>query len=749
VVVTARKRDEKLLDVPIAITAFTSQSIQNEGIYSLSDLANFAPGLSYDDTVAGSGRSDRSFPEYVIRGMVPSLTTNPTTTVFVDGTPLISGQIDGLDDLERVEVLKGPQSAFFGRETFAGAINLITRDPSDTPLFSINALGGTRNYFDERASLEGPILGDSLTGRVSYRYYTQEGSYSNEAAADRGYSHLGDQSTQSVNFDLAGKVTSDLSFKVHGMYWHDDDGPSAQALIYPGQSNCDSGWFCGQVPGPVPGQPAANTVVTPQIAAFLAYAGKANGMPFNALTNHYGLVRDAYHGSASIDYYVPEWGVTFTSLTGLDNQRFTTLQDLTDDDESATPNFAYFLGLPYANSYNDFPFLVDDSYRGISEEFRIASDADQPFRWLVGVNYEWSRVDEGLAGGNFNYTSGQAPQIDANTAFFYGLNYDLFPNLTLTAEGRYAIDDESARSGSGASELTTKGTYHDYTPRFSVQYKFDPDVMAYATYSQGVNPGSFNSFIPTLPSSVQQELQTDYGAKVQVQPERLDNYEAGVKGKFFDDTLSLAADVYYDIWLDQINVQPLIYFVGPSVELTSADLNNGHSHLKGVEGDVNWNPIAHLELNASGAINDTDIVSGGCFNCSTRTGTTNVNGNQLPDVSKYQMALGAQYSDALTADWNWFARVDYSYKSRNYEDKDNLVYAPAQNLVNLRAGVAEGPLRIEAFVNNLTNERTPTSLSGFYDVGSPFETYAKQDALVANLPQLRTFGLRVNYKFGL
>ncbi len=135
--------------------------------------------------------------------------------------------------------------------------------------------------------------------------------------------------------------------------------------------------------------------------------------------------------------------------------------------------------------------------------------------------------------------------------------------------------------------------------------------------------------------------------------------------------------------------------------------------------------------------------------CATHTGTMNVHGNQLPDVSKYQATLGAQYSDVLFDEWNWFARVDYSYKSKNYENKDNLVYAPDSNIVNLRAGVTEGALRIEAFVNNVTNEDKPTAISGFYNVGSPFETFAKQDALVANLPQLRTYGLRLNYQFGL
>jgi iron complex outermembrane receptor protein len=594
-----------------------------------------------------------------------------------------------------------------------------------------------------------------LTARVSYRYYSREGSYDNNAVADKAPGHLGDQSTQSVNFEIVAKPIENLKIKALGIYWHDDDGPSAQALILPSQSNCLGFWFCGTVPDRLSSQPAANTLVTPAIQRLLAYLGTPAGQQvFKPLNNKYGLVRDAYHASIGIDYYVPSIKATFSSLTAVDNQKFSELQDLANDDGSSYPNYAYSLGYPFANSYGDFPFFVEDSYRNVSQEFRVTSDQDTRFRWLVGVNYEWSRVDESLGGGNgFDFFSGHAPTTSKDYGVFFGLDFDIIKQLTLNVEGRYQSDKESAFSAATSSHFN--GTYNDFTPRISLQYKFDPDVMAYVTYSEGVNPGTFNSFIPGLPAAEQQYLLTNFGAKVAVPPEHLRNYEAGVKGRFFDGKVTLAADVYYDIWYDQINVNSVQYFVGPTLETTTADVNNGKTHLKGVEADATWHPIAHLDLNAAGAINDTKIVAGGCFTCLERIGTQDVNGNQLPDVSKYQATLGAEYGGSLTAirgmaTWDWFVRVDYVYKSGNYEDRDNLVKTPDENLINLRAGVTHGPLRVEAFVDNLTNWGGPTNLAAIVDLGNPAETYAHtSDALVAGLPQLRTFGIRLKYRFGL
>ncbi len=776
VTVTARKRSEKLLDVPIAITALSAKTIQTRGIYSITDLADQTPGLTVDSTVAGSGRSDRSFPIYVIRGMNPSLTTNPTTIVFVDGAPLISGQIDGLEDLERVEVLKGPQAAYFGRETFAGAISLITKDPSATLKGTVDALVASPNWYDERITLEGPIVTDKLDVRGTYRFYSRQGSWDNEAVADKTSQHLGDQSTQDGNIEIVARPVDDLKIKALGMFWHDDDGPSAQELIEPSQSNCLGFWFCGVVPKPLPSQPASNDLVTPPMARLLQALGTPDAQQaFRPLNSGYGLVRNGYHGSVNVDYDFENLGFTATSLTAIDNQRFSELQDLANDDGSQLPNFAASLGLPFANKYYDYPFFVEDGYRSLSQELRLTSDQDQRFRWLAGFNYAWSRVDSSLGGGSgFDYFVGDSPQSSNTYGMFASGSYDILRNLTLTAEGRYQIDKESTTVAGangynyftgvfgplGPGGKTYTGTYRDFLPRVSLQYKIVPKIMAYATYSVGVNPATYNGNIAGLPGNELAVLEKDFGATVAVKPEHVVNYELGVKGRFLDDTLTLAADVYYDIWSKQVETQTVNFFYDGILEQTSAEINAGKTHLKGLEGEVNWEPIPHFVIDVSGAVNDTTIKSGNCFTCLERIGTEDVDGNQLPDVSKYQATVGASYDGTFgflsgtaldrVAEAGWFARVDYTYKSGLYEDKDNLVRTPAENLVNIRVGVTYKNLRIEGFVDNLTNWSGPTSLSAIVNLGSLSETYVHaNDALVGGLPFLRSYGLRLRYTFGM
>ncbi|MFO1426170.1 MAG: TonB-dependent receptor plug domain-containing protein [Steroidobacteraceae bacterium] len=129
VTVTARKTEESVLSVPLAVTAISAEAIEKRGIKDITDVATYTPSFRFQNQAVG--RNDRGFKQYVIRGMVPNsaLATRQAATLFVDGAPAAGGNVSGLTDIERVEVVKGPQSAFFGRSTFAGAINFVTRAP--------------------------------------------------------------------------------------------------------------------------------------------------------------------------------------------------------------------------------------------------------------------------------------------------------------------------------------------------------------------------------------------------------------------------------------------------------------------------------------------------------------------------------------------------------------------------------------------------------------------------------------------
>jgi iron complex outermembrane receptor protein len=758
ITVTARKREEKLLDVPVAITALSAKTIEAEGIASLQDVANFTAGLTVDTTAAGGNRQDRTAGTYVIRGMFP--TSSSTTSVFINGAPVTTNQVAGITDVDRVEVLKGPQSAYFGRQTFAGAINVVTKEPSKDFDGYVDAQVGSSDLHDTRAMVEGTLVDDILTARATFRDYARSGTYGNSSAIKSSPDQtLGDQSTRSGTLELVFTPIDNLKVKAFGMMWEDNDGPSSQVSILPNQANCTPGgaaghpYFCGVTP--TPALPAGqNTQVDQYVSAFLHNAGNSFFLtdPSKINSSGFGEHRDAYHVNGSISYYIESLGLTVDAITAANKSIQSTLFDLDNTDSSGlvNVNFGKIKGVqPYINWVYDAQSRTND----LSQEVRISSDQDQPFRYLFGANYTYSKVQSSLAGLNNNgYNSTPAGWNEAETiGGFFGLNYDIFDNLTLAFEGRYQSDKREAYLVTGRPQA--KAYYHNFIPRTSLQWKFIPDWMAYATYSEGVNPGSFNTGLQALTPSQLAQVVAQTGAGVVVQPEYLKNYEIGVKGKFWDGRATIAADIYYDIWTNQIvGSQTFVGGTGPTdpLKLVSANLNIGKTTLKGIEIDGSLNPIDHLTFNGSFAVNDSNINAYSCLTCAAISGSNYVNGNELPNVSKYQGNLGIQWNDEFEylPGWNWYARTDYIYKSGTYDLPADFVKTPDSNQLNLRAGISNESFKIEAFVTNLNNDSAFVDVIPEYNIASTKETFARSDSLTVGLPDLRRYGIDVKYKFG-
>lgn len=734
VVVTARGRKEKLLETPVAISAMSAEKIEQIGATSLTDIARYTPGMTENATITGSGRNDRSFSQFILRGIVPSDIDIPTTTTFVDGAPLALGAVDGIDDLERIETLKGPQAAYFGRQTFGGAISLVTKDPASTPMLTVNGVLGDPTQTEGRITLEGPILGEKLTGRVSYRYSSQDGAYDNDATW-KTHERVGDRKTQNVNLTLVAQPTDNLKVKFTGMYRRDHDGPSAQVYIAPSKSNCvfpAGRWFCGTVSASDV-KLYANDVVTPSVKAFIQQA-RAPGSGQIKVVDEFGLQRDAYHGGLNAEYYSPSLNLTFSSITGVDYQEFGQLQDLDNQDSQST----------------NWLFEVSKRNRNFFQEFRIVSDQEKAFRWLVGASYAWQRVDSATASSllSFGSTSNSFSPAYAATSetkgVYAGLTYDVTQKLTLNLEGRYQADTQTAN---GLSK-----TYNNFLPRAIAQYHFTDKVMGYATYSIGVNPGPFNSpaALSQLTDANRADFISRYGFQVEVKPEHLENFEAGVKGTFLDGKLSLAADVYHDVWTNQINQVNQFYQQGANLVSAFAKVNNGKVLLNGVEVDGNFRPTRNVDISFAGAINDTNIREGTCVTCGQITGqaaNTVYRGNELGNVSKYQGALGISYYGMLpTWSADWFARADLNYKSGSYATADNLVKTDEQTTVDVRAGVNKGPLMVEGYVRNLFDEKYFTNAAIFYDIVA-FD-FARPNALIAGIAPGRSVGVRLKYVWG-
>ena len=274
-----------------------------------------------------------------------------------------------------------------------------------------------------------------------------------------------------------------------------------------------------------------------------------------------------------------------------------------------------------------------------------------------------------------------------------------------------------------------------------LNYKITPDSTLYASYSEGVNPGTFNATLTTATYTPAQlaEIKAQTGAGFVVQPEYLKNYEAGVKGRLLDDRLQGTAAFYYSKWTDQI-VTATAFINGAQVGVNA---NIGQSTLYGLELESQFIVTPKLALDGSFSYNHSRIDSYYCAICASAiTGNPDVDGNRLPRAPLVDGAFGAEYSDHAFGAYNYYVRGDYIYKGGEYATEVNLAETQPQSRVNLRVGLRSDKIKAEAFVTNLFNNRAPSGINQSGDA-----TRGGINTLYIELPVLRQEGIRVYYDF--
>lgn len=757
VIVTARKREESLMEVPLTVTAHSAQAIEQRGVKSLEDLAQFTP--SFTITNAGGTSGGRWQQGLTIRGI-------PAASVFIDGASAGRGIVQDIDDVERVEVLKGPQSSYFGRSTFAGAVNVVTKTPSNEFGGKVSALLGSDDWYDVRASVEGPIFTEKLTGRISVRMQEMDGPYKNYGAAP---ARLGGQSTKSISGALYSEPFEGLRIKLYGHYSDNSDGPAPLAKFARSDYNCNASqtnpagpnnFICGTLPDVNERRLAADGVIDElYIRTVLNNSRGVLNPVFNRnypYIDHAGLEQRIYHANLRVDYDIPAIGATFTSLTATNANDRNLLQDQDLQATTTRPNPA-FPANPNVQPFVNWLIQLQGRDDDTSQEFRLVSDQDQRFRWLLGASYVWKVVQQSVGGmtpfaGATLINNGE-PNKTATTGGFFGLSYDILPQLSLDLEGRYQIDKVMLynRTLADVQTLAVENEFKNFVPRVNLSYRPWDDGSIYATYSEGVNPGSFNSrFLTAAPIQIA-ALQQFSGASLIVQPEELKNYEVGIKQTLLDGRATIAASAYYAKWTNQITQQqasvPNVDAAGnPSggFALIIIRTNIGETEVQGLEFEGTLLATDSLSINLAGAINESEIKENLCLTCATITGNPDVSGNELPRYPKWNGSLGVQYKDDLTADMRWYTRGDLIYQAGVWEEVSNLVKTDETKRVNLRLGLETDRYTLEAFVLNAFDDRTLTSPELNSDALSPGLSDRAVNAL---MPLPRQYGVRYTYNF--
>ena len=773
VIVTARKRSESIMEVPISVQSFSAADIAEAGIHDLQGLKDVA-GFTFQQTAstAAAGRTEGSI---IFRGLQSTYgdVRENSGSLFVDGIFISGGQASiGTVDVDRVEVLKGPQNAYFGRNTFGGAVNFVTKAPSDEFESQVSASGTDRSSTDDVLTLEGPIVKGLLDARISLNNHIKGAEYT---ASDGGA--LGAEQTRGLDGSLNFTPATGSSVRLNAHYQQDDDSSAAIGYL-PGEAsygNTCAGhtfnvqnaqgvslslplsqqYFCGSIPtlSQINGiggvrVPDANSALPPGFLP-IALNNSLNNVFQDKVPglDHTGMRRDLLRLSLLSSYALP-YDATATFNVGY-NSSFTNY--IWDVDRSATFSFL-----------SSEPTISED----VTVDARIATSQALPLRGLLGVSYfgdmlqyQQNSLDGPLPGpvvglGNLSYTGGPTNERSYVPAVYGSVDYDIFSSLTASAEARFQSDKNT-------DYLTTKGEppsvsakNNTVMPRFIVRYMPLAGTMVYVSYTEGVQPTLLNSGYLSL-TPTQQAYVGGFGAGAFTQQPKLESFEVGIKQSLFDNRVDYSLDLYHGLWQHQ---QTSTAVFGGPLPPTGTFLNlSNEATVKGFEFSTralitsNWS--ASLNVNYVHAIWDSyqDFTLAGFIQ--QPAGTTAANefyffkGNELSRVPAWTGSFSTTYTDHLTAGWDWYARADVNYTGSMWESDINIVKTDPYARVNALLGIRKEQYSIELFAKNLFNDQHWDFAERVPNLITPNSYSFTNEGLVVQAPDKQEIGARVRIKF--
>ncbi len=760
IIVTARKKAESLQDVPVAITAYDSEAIKAARIENLADVGKLTAGLNYTPLFG----MQNQLP--IIRGAAQTL-GQLNVGVFLDGIYL-SGKagVDlELNDLARVEVVKGPQSALYGRNTFAGAINYVTQRPSDKLAATAEVSGGGESYFKAAASVSGG-LSDTIRVRVGGYYKSFDGFYNSGIDGGR----VDFQKSYGGQGVVEWTPTPQLTATFRLSYTKDDDGQPPSSVI---TNNSAPGTPAGST---FPGFPAA---LIPSIQRNLLYIGNVPSIPENGVVVNTGCVPGLPGGcygdrekttraSGTLAY---DFGAA--TLTSLTSYSYRAAEYTYDGDNTicsitgGCPNFGYPFAPKNPQGKSDYGLSSNIGYyRDISQELRLQSNGKQRFEWLVGAFYynnHTNTTDRGitlpgaLAITNYNSVAGSSVGAQAyryprtvlttdSISVFASGTYHLTDKFGVTGELRYEHENQTFLQGQSVSDasITAAGfvptggntpfnlaqSFHFWTPRVILNYKFSPDVLGYASYARGAKTGGFNTGLNVT------------AAQRTYQPEYSNNYELGLKTTLFNRVLTLNAAAYYDDWQDQQATCQNPVTSGGSSTNRSYLCNVAASEIYGLELEAVVRPSPYFALAANYTYTHArykKFVDDSLAQTLALAGLPGLNfdGKSLPYVPDHKFVVSPTITipgDQIKTE----LRADIVTQSKTFVRADNLQIFEGFTTVDLRATFRYGQAWLQLWANNVFDNATPVAGVRFFDssnysVSSPQVTGASRRLLGATL----------------
>lgn len=775
IIVTARTFQERLQDVPTSVAVLSAQQLDREGLRSLMDVAERTAGFAFEE---GSG----AVTQPSIRGQTNLRPTSPVQNVatYLDGIYLQRGYLidQAITELERVEIIKGPQSALYGRNAFAGVINLATRSPNLNEIHgSLAGRIGTDEFYEASGWLSVPVIPGKLAilGAVTHSQF--DGTWRNNhplANADGANSKgkLGGFNKESYQARVIFKPVDVV--EVDALYLHTDrfqESPATYQAPTIGLASSFNGVNCS----PRGGQNRLFCGEIPVLPILAPGETRAPGIIVDPRAVGRQGPTDIVSGKVTID---PDGPLKFTYQLGYVRGEQETFYNSSRD--PLTPVIlAPALGGTNVGVIFDATG-TDSAFKSWSHDLRISYEADR-LRAFVGVNYndvedlessasltgpvnslefpnianELFPIGPGLPFPNALLQRRTYLQVDEQIWGFYGFaEFDFTDALSASLEGRYTTEDRTAtdfltrQPGQTTIQALTppvQNASNDFfAPRFNLTYKVAPDSMVYASVAKGVKSGGFNGFVPFLP-------QRTYD------PETNWTYELGTKNVFRDIGLTLNASVFYTAWKNvqtsagRLNADGTP-FVSTAIVSTVTG-NVGDVNIYGVDVDGAWKFADGFAIDFGAAYNRARYAggqasqrfgaSGNCDGivCPT-TAALPIGGNQVERIPEFDGFVGLGYSGEFGERGTFYLRGDMTYQTKQYIDEANLSWVSDRMLVNAQAGFGVGPFNVGFWARNLLDKKYVST--AFFQIGTSGPqtvTYAPY------LGQRRTLGAQVSYSF--
>ncbi|MET0535114.1 MAG: TonB-dependent receptor [Steroidobacter sp.] len=655
VIVSARKREESMLDVPVAINVFTAADIEAAGIERPQDFIDLTPNMSLVQT------QNQGTSFVTVRGISQARNSEPSVAVLIDGVLMVNpSQFNQeLVDIESIQVLKGPQGALYGRNAIGGAIIVNTKRPSDVFESSITAGYESGPGQRLRGSVSGPIS-DTLKYRLAASYFETDGYIDNAFLREEA------------------DPFRDVSTRVR-LLWEPSESFTADLRLNSSQVDTQ--------------------------ALYFNITESVNDTSLPVRVNNSGVnERDMYGMSLKMDYETSAG--TLTSVSSYDTLK----EILTGDQFNFLPIPESVLAQFFGADQAQHQFL---DVEAVSQELRFTSPAAQRVRWIAGVY--GIATDRFISTGNvFDLGNGVVPQVrrrplplfnpqftylsDSQDNFawavFGNVDFDLASRLEMSLAMRYDRDERenttetpaqfipAALAGIAFPGQVRKQTWDEWQPKITLRYKPTDDSMLFAGYSRGFRSGGFNQ--TGVGAAGIAGIQDLFDAEV------ANTYEIGAKAEFFDRRLSASANVYYT------RAEGSYFFV--------FDPNTSTLYL-GILDRVDYNG-AELELKAVLADGFDAFLGLGYTDSEVKESQRAASdvGNQAPLVSEYSANLGFQYRRAISDGLKALVRTDLEAIGPTWFYPDNFTQRDPVELVNMRVGLEGEAWSATVWVKNLTDE---------------------------------------------